>query len=237
MTKRCIFDAPHIKNIAKIRLAHLESLGLPLEGKRVLEVGSGIGRLTHWFEARNCDIISTDGNAVNVVDNLRRHPWRKGRVFVADLEQTGSHDWLGTFDVVLCWGCLYHLGKPARCIVDMAAVCTDLFLLETKVNPVDNGGTNIRPERPGRDKALHGRRSMPARDWIMGRLRGTFAYAYLTRQQPNHPFFPLKWPGPAHSRAVFVGSYEPLELPSLSDTLLNEQTRYVASDEAGGTNG
>ena len=231
MTKRkkgCIFDAPKIVHMAKVRLAHLESLGLRLRGKRVLEVGSGIGHLTHWLEARDCEVVSTDGNALNVVDNLRRHPWRKGKVFVADLEQTGSHDWLGAFDVVLCWGVLYHLGKPARCILDMAAVCTDLFLLETKVNPTDNGGTNISRERPDRDRAIHGRNCKPARNWVMQRLKREFGYAYVTRQQPNHPFFPTKWSAaPPHCRAVFVGSFTPLDLPTLSDKLLNEQTRYT----------
>ena len=213
-------------HIATARLAHLASLGLALGGKRVLEVGCGIGILTHFFEERDCEIVSTDGQAANVVENLRRHPWREGSVFMVDLEDPNSHKQHGTFDVMFCYGLLYHLGKPAECIASMTQMCTGLFLLETRVNPHDNGKANLGREKAGAEKAIHGRNCRPARDWTMARLKEQFKHVYVTQQQPNHPFFPTKWPGGKHSRAVFVASHSPLDLPTLSEMLLLRQNRY-----------
>ncbi len=45
-----IFDQPQSLEINKARLDHLSSLGLNLRNTTVLEVGSGIGLLTEFFE-------------------------------------------------------------------------------------------------------------------------------------------------------------------------------------------
>jgi len=146
--------------------------------------------------------------------------------FVADVEDPSSHERLGTFDVVFCYGLLYHLGKPAECIAGMAQMCKGLFLLETRVSPHDNGKANVGREKAGAEKALHGHCCRPARDWIMGQLKTQFSHVYVTRQQPNHAFFPIKWPGGKLSRAVFVASHGPLDLLTLSETLPLRQDRY-----------
>jgi hypothetical protein len=43
------FDTDAAIEINEARLAHLGSLGLPLDGRTVLEVGAGVGRLTGFF--------------------------------------------------------------------------------------------------------------------------------------------------------------------------------------------
>ena len=44
-----VFLQPEALALNEARLRHLASLGLLLEGKTVLEVGAGIGLLTHFF--------------------------------------------------------------------------------------------------------------------------------------------------------------------------------------------
>jgi len=47
------------------RLEHLASLGLDLHGKRVLEVGAGVGDHTGFFLDRDCTIVSTESKPEN----------------------------------------------------------------------------------------------------------------------------------------------------------------------------
>ena len=158
-------------DITNKRLNHLASLGLSLENKFVLEVGCGIGLLTDFFEGWNCDIVSTDGRPANVTENLRRYPHRAGRVFTADLDKIGSHKRFGEFDIVFCYGVLYHLSEPVIALANMALACAEMFLLDTRVNAIDNGEVNRFKERSADDQAMHGWASQPARDWIMKELQ------------------------------------------------------------------
>ena len=49
-----VFDTPEALEINRARQDHLASLGLDLERKTVLEVGSGVGRHTAFFEKLGC---------------------------------------------------------------------------------------------------------------------------------------------------------------------------------------
>ncbi len=171
-------------------------------------------------------MFSTDARPENVRENLRRYPHRVGRVEVADLVVPASHDRFGQFDVVYCYGTLYHLSSPDLCIYDLSKICHSLFLLETCVNLQDNGKTNlVREDHRYPNQSFHGLGCRPSRDWIMTELRKHFAFVYLTVTQPGHPEFPLAWPavlpvGIQNARAVFVASRQTLNLPTLSTKLL-----------------
>lgn len=221
------FDRSSALRLNQARLAHLASLGLDLEGRTVLEVGAGIGLLTHFFEKRHCQVLSTEGRPGNIQENLARHPWRAGRVLLADLETRGSHRCLGRFEVVFCYGVLYHLVDPAACLDELSDVCDNLFLLSSWVCGSDNKALN--PVNEGflaQDVGLHGRGCRPARDWLMQELKARFSYCYLTVTQPHHPDYPRQWPSKAKvNRAVFVASRKALALPTLTTELLDRQER------------
>jgi SAM-dependent methyltransferase len=221
---------PHAEKINKARLEHLVSLGLDLDRKRVLEVGAGIGKLTKFFENRGCSVLSTDGRPENVEENIRRHPWREDSVHVVDMIQQGSHDGMGRFDVVFCYGALYHLSKPALCIADLAHVCVGLFLLETYVWKSDDGKVHKVKERASdSDQSLHGKGCRPARDWVWAELGKHFEYVYLTRTQPWYYEYRLSLPTDGRARAIFVASRDALELETLSPVLLKQQERFGRS--------
>jgi len=218
------FDRPKSQELNQARLAHLDSLGLDLWGKRVLEPGSGIGLLTSFWEERGCDVLSTEGREGNIAENLRRHPWRAGRVLCVDLETPGSHDHLGQFDVVFLYGTLYHVHNPHRVLEDLARVCSGLLLVEVRAHPSDDGQAHRCGDSDGLDQALHQKSCRPARNWVLTQLRLHFRYAYVTVKQPRHPEFPLHWPsGERKVRAVFVASRFPLGMDTLSEKLLTEQ--------------
>lgn len=223
-----VFDLPHTRSLNHAELTHLASLGLPLKNRTVLEVGAGVGKLTHFFEDRGCAVLSTDGRPENVAELVERHPRR--RAMVVDLMEPGSHDRLGGFDVVFCYGVLYHVGDPARVIGDLARACKGLLLLSTCVHPTDDGENHRRWEHSGRDQSLDHNGCRPARDWVMGELGKHFPFVYATVTQPNHPQYRLEWPAEIARdkdlvRAVFVASRTELALPSLSPSLLLRQRR------------
>jgi len=220
------FDRDGATAINQARLDHLASLDLDLQGKTVLEPGAGIGLLTHFFEKQGCAVTSTEGRESNVAENLRRHPWRAGRISCVDLETPGSHDRLDRFDVVFLYGTLYHVRDPRRVLEDLARVCTSLFLLETQVHYADDGTLHHCGDSDEITQALHRKGCRPARDWMLSELHEVMGHAYLAVKQANHPDFPTRWPSSGNRvRAVFVGSRSPLDLPTLSGVLLNEQER------------
>ena len=93
-----VFLTPGAVDINRARQAHLASLGLDLRGKRVLEVGAGIGLHTPFFLERGCEVTVTDGRPENVAEIARRLP--QVRTDVVDLEQDVSLARLGRFDII-----------------------------------------------------------------------------------------------------------------------------------------
>ena len=210
------FLEPDALAINQARMNHLASLHLPIEGKSVLEVGAGIGLLTGFFEERGCDVLSTDARPENVAENKKRHPSR--RVATLDLERPQDIAGLGRFDIVFCYGTLYHLADPDSALRALGEV-SDLILLETCLTPGDEAANVIVGEEHTMNQAYSGTGSRPTRAWVMKRLGDYWGHGYISLTQPAHPDFPLDWGVPTgreNTRAIFVGSRTPLDNPLLS---------------------
>ncbi len=209
--------------INKARMDHLATLGLPIEGKSVLEVGAGIGLLTGFFENRACRVLSTDARPENVAEIKRRHPARQ--VAMLDLERPEDVVEIGKFDVVFCYGTLYHLAAPEPALEALGQV-SDLILLETCLSPgEDEAAPNVGEEHT-MNQAFSGVGSRPTRSWVVNRLRKFWGHGYISITQPSHPDFPLDWTVPAirpNTRAIFVGSRTALSNPLLTADIPSRQ--------------
>jgi SAM-dependent methyltransferase len=210
------------------RQEHLASLRLPLERTRVLEVGAGIGDHTSFFIDRGCDVTITEARPESVTVLRERYPDR--RVLALDLDAPG--DVLGEerFDVVYCYGVLYHLKDPRAALGTLSAHCKDLLLLETCVSFGDEEEQHPVPE-PALDpsQAFHGQGCRPTRPWVYHALTEQFRFVYLPKTQPWHPEFPVVWTGEPQSaltRAVFIASRSFLDNDQLLDVIPQRQARH-----------
>ena len=222
-----VFLAPNAHAINHARQSHLASLGLDLKGKNVLEIGAGIGLHTPFFLERGCTVTVTDGRAENVAEIARRHPPTTTGVKTAivDLEVDRPIE-LGRFDVIYCYGLLYHLSNPRRALARLADVCDGQLLLETAVSPGTHDELLLVRDPDAFNQAISGIGCRPTRLWILNRLKSLFGYGYIPRTQPDHIDFPADWvhtPIQTMHRSIFVGSRTPLALPTLTDAVPSEQ--------------
>jgi SAM-dependent methyltransferase len=222
-----VFLAPSAEAINRARQQHLASLGLDLDRKKVLEIGAGIGLHTPFFLERGCEVTVTDGRAENVAEIARRLP--QVRTAVVDMEADRPLGELGRFDIVYCYGLLYHLGNPERALARMAEVCDGLLLLETAVSPGNHDELLFVRDPDAFNQAVSGVGCRPTRLWVLNRLRMLFGHAYIPRAQPDHVDFPTDWKQPPIQlmyRSIFVGSRDALDLPALGASVPMQQETY-----------
>jgi hypothetical protein len=213
------------------RLEHLASLRIPVAGMTVLELGAGIGDHTGYYLDRGCDVTITEGRIANLKVLSARFPGEK----IVQLDMEDPQPVCGvTFDIIHCYGLLYHLKNPEQALKFMARSCSRLLFLETcvsfgskkEINPVTEDASDP-------TQAFSGHGSRPTRPWVFEQLQRSFPHVYCPKTQPNHDEFPLDWTAPEkhHSksglqRSVFVASRHELHNDFLIAELPQLQTRH-----------
>ena len=75
-----VFDAPNALAINQARMANLEAMHLPLAGKRVLDVGCGVGHLGAKLVQMGASVVCVDGRESNIASLRTRYPQLEGHV-------------------------------------------------------------------------------------------------------------------------------------------------------------
>lgn len=222
------FPSDHYQRHNRRRQEHLASLGIDLRGKRVLEVGAGIGDHTSFFLDRGCSVFATDARRENIAVLRRRFPAVRAAVF--DIEQDDDRE-IGRHDVVYAYGVLYHLRDPERAMARFSSYCEEMLLLETCVSFGSECAINLVSENADNPtQSISGIGCRPTRPWVFQALRNHFPYVYLPTTQPWHEEFPTDWTRSQEgqhglARAIFVSSRRRLDNPLLTETLLDHQVR------------
>lgn len=215
MSKEIFFDINYQKhNIA--RLSHLDSLELDLRKKSVIEFGCGVGDHTYFYLTRGCNVLATDGRKelVEFVSN------RYGvQTLVLNVENDINRiNELPFFDIVHCYGLLYHIANPEEFIRSLKGK-TDLFLLETCVSSDfhNDKENHVSEDSDNATQAISGIGCRPTRKWIAKILKETFDYVYFPLSQPSHHEFPTDWTIDFNDsekliRSVFIASTKNLDM-------------------------
>ena len=182
-----VFDTPDAHRINKARLDQLASLDLPLSGSRVLDVGCGVGHHAAFYIERDCDVVCIDGRDENIEVLRGLHPGLEAHV--RNVEHEDLTD-LGDFDIVHCYGLLYHLENPVAALRNIARVCHGLLLIETIVCDHPLPILRFEDETLSSNQALHGIACRPSAGFIALALnRIGFAHVYRAKEPPDHEDF------------------------------------------------
>ena len=210
------------------RLEHLASLRLPMENRSVLELGAGIGQHSQFFLDRDCTVVSVEPRPENC-GYLRtsQSAERKPTVLRATADEAVDLLEGKRFQIVYNYGLLYHLKDPVELLVKSAALCTDLYLLETAVSDLQRQESLVYVEDDeDPTNAVDGHCTLLSRTEILEALRQVLPFAYVPRTQPSHEQFLRDWtdgqmrPLNRH-RAIFVGSTAPLCSKMFSEEALD----------------
>lgn len=209
-----------LHNIA--RLSHLNSLGLALDNKRVLELGAGIGDHTLFYLYKGCNVTPIEGR-LELCDFIEQRFGINAIKVDFEVESEMLIDYLN-YDVVHCYGLLYHLSNPAE-FLKFACKTGRLFLLETCVSTDDAADPiNIVSEnKADGTQAISGKGCRPTRKWLYDELHKYFPYVYCPTTQPKHEEFPLdlskNLPGLHLTRAIFIGSFDAITNENLVQSI------------------
>ena len=219
----------YLRNNAR-RQEHLASLRIAVAGMSVLEVGAGIGDHSHYFLDRGCRMTITETRESSLAYIRQRFPSTDVRRL--DMEHPPEQVAGAPFDIIYCYGLLYHLSNPAQALAFIRENTGKMLLLETCVSFARDTGVNLTGEvRKSPTQAFAGMGCRPSRSWVWDELRKLYPCVYVPRTQPNHEEFPTDWSAPEEhgaslQRAIFVASLKPIVNEMLTTTLLMQQRRH-----------
>jgi SAM-dependent methyltransferase len=204
-------------------MAHLEWLRLPLDNRSVLDVGGGVGHLAQFFVERGCRVVCTEARPENVEVMRRIYPGLDGRV--ADVEAELAE--FGTFEVVFCYGLLYHLENPLRALRNLVAACSDLLLIESQICDSPFPLARLDDEYLSQNQALRGLAHRPSPTYVAMALdRLGVHHVYTAVSPPRHPDYEFERLGDLAVkrgdhllRQIFVASRTPLDNDRLTPLL------------------
>ena len=157
----------------------------------MLDVGGGPGHLAQFFVERGCRVLSTDARPENVARVRELYPQLETCTLDAENDDVGR---LGRFDVVFCYGLLYHLENPIQALRNVASACDDLLLIETMVCDSSLPVLRIEDETLSYNQALRGIGSRPSPSFVVLALnRSGFEFVYAPARPPRHPDYEFEW--------------------------------------------
>ena len=117
----------------------VELCGGSLKGKRVLDLGCNAGYWSLLSLKHGCEfVLGIDGrkmlidqaNFVFEVNQVQEAKYRFLEANIFDIDWTT----LGSFDIVLCLGLMYHVNKPVDLIERISLVNSDILVIDTAIS-------------------------------------------------------------------------------------------------------
>jgi SAM-dependent methyltransferase len=186
-----IFDQQHYallnraRGDAAVRL--LNELKGPLHLRSAVDVGCGLGHFCGLLQSLDFDVTGVDGRPENVEEAARRNsqiPFR-----ATNVEDPGVRS-LGTFDLTLCFGLLYHLENPLLAIRHLHALTKSLLLAESVIHQGDEPSMVLVDEAISDDQGLEHIAFYPTEACLIKMFyRAGFTHVYRFAEPPGHSDF------------------------------------------------
>lgn len=175
-----------------------------------IDAGCGVGFFAKLLHQCGLAVAGFDGRAVNIAEARRRFPAIPFEV--ADIEDAGIPG-IGQFDLVLCFGLLYHLENPLRAIRHLRALTGKCLLLESMCTP-SSGPELLLCEEPRQDDQSLTELACCASEPALVKIlyRAGFAVVYRIAPLPDHDDF-RDTNQHARRRTVLLATDVPLDVP------------------------
>ena len=216
MSQPVVFDRPLQSEFRLAREEFLRRVLPPWQSalglRSALDVGCGVGHFSALLRDLQLQVTAFDGRPENIAEARKRHAGVDFRV--ADAEEFASSS-SGVFDLVLCFGLLYHLENPMRGMRNLRALTGKLLLLESMMVEDDQPFLLLLDEPAGDDQSLRAVSCYPSEGAIIKMAyRAGFPHVYRFRQLPDHQDF-RPGIGRARARTVIAASVSALDAPAL----------------------
>jgi tRNA (mo5U34)-methyltransferase len=212
-----VFDQSHYDALNAARgetIAHLlPELKQRLNLKTALDLGCGLGHYAEILSQHGLDVLAVDGRAENVEEARRRFPHLKFQVADAQNPELAQ---LGKFDLVFCFGLLYHLENPFRVVRSIAELSSKLTLIEGIVYPSPEPAMVLMDENTGVDQGLNYMAFYPSEPCLVKMLRRAgLAHCYNPERMPAHPEY-HKGSNGFRRRTVLAAAKDAFDSPLLT---------------------
>jgi FkbM family methyltransferase len=165
----------------------VRSLMPALNLSTALDAGCGVGFFSRMLQECALQVRGFDGRSQNVAEARARFP--EIAFEQRNVEDPGIRD-LGVFDLVLCFGLLYHLENPLLAIRNLRAMTGKCLLLESMCAPGEGTGALLREEPREDDQSLTDVAFYPSESTLIKMLyRASFQVVYRIVSLPDHNDF------------------------------------------------
>jgi SAM-dependent methyltransferase len=211
------FDQKHAKSFNESRRKFLDeflpSLRERCDLKTALDVGCGFGFFSSYLRRAGFQVSAFDGREENALEARKRDP--EVNFETHDVEDPALPAQLGSHDLVLCFGLLYHLENPFRALRNLAALAEKVLVVETRVAPFRSNLALLYEENYAVDQALGYMAMVPSTNCLVKMMYiAGFPFVYGVNVLPDHEQFrgsPIRKP----MRKMFVAARCALQVPNL----------------------
>lgn len=186
------FDNPETRRFTEDRIEFIMRLLRELQKavgiESAVDVGCGLGDFSGFLSEFGIPrVVGIDGRSENLAEAQKRH---QGVVFqLGDAEELPVER-LGSFDLVLCFGLLYHLENPLRVIRKLHALTSKVLMIESICVPGDKPKLELLDEYEQKNQGLNYLAFYPSEPCLVKMLtRAGFPFVYQFLTLPDNSLY------------------------------------------------
>jgi FkbM family methyltransferase len=191
----------------------LKKLIPALQLETAVDAGCGVGFFSQMLRECGLQVRGFDARSQNVAEARARFPeipFAQG-----DIENASSIRNSAKFDLVLCFGLLYHLENPLLAMRNLHALTGKCLLLESMCLPGDRPGALLREEPKLDNQSITELAFYPSESAIIKMMyRAGFHVVYRLVTLPEHDDF-RETSGHQRRRTMLLASHFPLDFAGL----------------------